>query len=84
MAVEPVSARARSGGHHVNAETIQRLYIRGHQTFFKLYLPLVDSWQLRDSSGIGVPKIIARGRKNTIVKMENPVLWHALKGQYHD
>jgi len=50
LAVERVNQRVRFGGHGVPEETIRRRYERGLRNFFGLYRPIVDSWQLYNTS----------------------------------
>lgn len=50
LAIERVAERVRVGGHNIPEETIRRRYIRGRTNLFKLYLPIVDSWQVFDAS----------------------------------
>jgi predicted ABC-type ATPase len=41
LAIERVSERVRSGGHHVPEETIRRRYVRGVESFFALCRQMV-------------------------------------------
>lgn len=50
FAVERVRMRVKSGGHDIPEETIHRRYTRSLTNFFKVYTPLVDSWELFDNS----------------------------------
>ena len=50
LAVDHAAARVRLGGHDVPEKTVRRRYERGLRNLFRLYLPVVDSWQLFDNS----------------------------------
>ena len=50
LALERVSRRVSSGGHHVPDETVRRRYRNGSRNFFNLYATLSDSWMLVDNS----------------------------------
>jgi predicted ABC-type ATPase len=51
LALTRVRDRVRTGGHHVPDEVVRRRYKRGIVNFFRLYLPLLDSWLILDNSG---------------------------------
>jgi len=42
--IQRVAARVRSGGHHVDDETVRRRYDRAISNFLRLYRPLADYW----------------------------------------
>ena len=50
FAVSRVAERVRLGGHDVPPAVIRRRYRAGLRNFFRLYMPLADSWQLFDNS----------------------------------
>ena len=66
FSVERVAGRVRQGGHHIPEETIRRRYMAGIKNFFALYRPLADSWAVHDTTKIGCPAVIARGRMDEI------------------
>jgi predicted ABC-type ATPase len=65
IAVARVANRVRQGGHDIPEATIRRRYEAGLRNFFRLYAPLVDSWELYD--GIQLPPTtLARGSDGNI------------------
>ena len=66
-AVARVANRVSQGGHGIPAPVIRRRFEAGLCNFFRLYSPLVDSWQLYDGSS-RVPSCIAvaLGEKVTV------------------
>ena len=84
LAVDRVSARVRLGGHDVPEETVRRRYERGLRNFFRLYLPLVDSWQMFDNSRAGRPRLIASGREDHVQEVANAALWRKISEVYRE
>ena len=60
LAIKRVAARVRDGGHHVSEELIRRRFRTGLRNFFRLYVPVADSWTLYDNSGY-TPRLVALG-----------------------
>lgn len=78
LAIERVRARVRAGGHDIPKDTIKRRYERARQNFFRLYLPLADSWQIYDVSS-HKPQTVAFSDKikgETIVQND---IWNQIK-----
>ncbi|MBN2020360.1 MAG: zeta toxin family protein [Sedimentisphaerales bacterium] len=65
LAIGRIKDRIAEGGHDVPAEDVKRRFARGLYNFFKLYLPLLDSWMLFDNSG-AKPVLIAKGKNGHI------------------
>lgn len=82
LAIERVTARVRSGGHHVPADTVCRRYRQGLRNLFHIYLPLTDAWQIYDNSHIGGPRLIALGKKTSVTRVSDAGLWQAIQEQY--
>jgi predicted ABC-type ATPase len=66
MALRRVAARVASGGHNVPEAVVRRRWSAGLRALFDVYLPLVDRWQIFDSSDLPVREV-ARGRPNGVV-----------------
>jgi predicted ABC-type ATPase len=81
FAVARVAERVRMGGHNVPAETIWRRYHSGLRIFFRLYLPLADTWDLYDNSG-SKPKLISFRDKEKGLIVNDSVIWHNIKEEY--
>ena len=84
LAVDRVAARVRVGGHNVPEETVRRRYKRGLRNFFRLYLPLVDSWQMFDNSRAGRPRLVASGREDHVQEVANASLWRKISEVYRE
>lgn len=82
FAVSRVAERVRMGGHNVPEETIRRRYNKGIQNFFHLYRPIADAWFFYDNSGIGKPRLIAYGKKEKTLLVNDPSLWHNIEERY--
>ncbi len=50
LAKERVKTRVSEGGHNIEAEVIERRYIRGIKNLFDIYLPIVDGAFIFDNS----------------------------------
>lgn len=84
LAVDRVAARVRVGGHDVPEETVRRRYERGLRNFFRLYLPLVGSWQMFDNSRAGRPRLVASGREDHVEEVANASLWRKISEVYRE
>jgi predicted ABC-type ATPase len=84
LAVDRVAARVRVGGHDVPEETVRRRYERGLRNFFRLYLPLVDSWQMFDNSRAGRPRLVASEREDHVQEVANASLWRKISEVYRE
>lgn len=74
LAIERVAERVRMGGHDIPEQTIRRRYERGLKNFFKLYRPMVDSWQVFDASEES-PIEVAVGDKIVGSTVINETIW---------
>lgn len=84
LAVDRVAARVRVGGHAVPEVTARRRYVRGLRNFFRLYLPLADSWQMFDNSRAGRPRLVASGSSGHAPQVANPSLWRRISEAYRE
>ncbi len=82
LAVSRVAERVRLGGHDVPAETVRRRYRAGLLNFFRLYLPLADSWQLFDNSAHSAPRPIAAGNGQKVRVLDDLQAWQNLTETY--
>lgn len=83
LAVSRVNERVRIGGHSVPEETIRRRYQAGLKNFFKLYMPIADSWQMYDNTDIGNLAPIASKVGNE-TEIHYPLLWASLTEVYDE
>lgn len=82
LCLERVRTRVSLGGHDVPEETIRRRFESSLQNLFQLYLPLVDVWEVYDSSKIGQRKLIAQGARDGCEQVMLPQYWQRLKANY--
>jgi predicted ABC-type ATPase len=82
LAVGRVAERVRLGGHDVPVAVIRRRYRAGLMNFFRLYLPLANSWQLFNNSEPGRPRTVAVGEGAEVRVMKDDETWRRLKEQY--
>jgi len=81
FAVARVAERVRLGGHNVPEEIVRRRYNKGMSNFFKLYMPLADSWRLYDNSLSEGPRLIVKGSVSSGEAVYDDVLWSRIKGE---
>jgi len=60
IAIARVAARVAQGGHDVPAAVISRRFRAGLANLRNVYLPLVNSWEWYDNSGV-IPVLISSG-----------------------
>lgn len=78
LAIERVSQRVRRGGHDIPEATIRRRYERGLGNLVRLYLPIVDSWEVLDVSQ--EPSIeVAFGDKTNGKVVINEGIWQMIE-----
>lgn len=80
LAISRVATRVKEGGHNIPVDVIRRRYKSGIENFFKLYLPIVDSWLFVDNSGNSY-EIIAKGTNGELVIYDNQI-WKLLIPKY--
>ncbi|HEX4044619.1 MAG TPA: zeta toxin family protein [Gammaproteobacteria bacterium] len=83
LAVSRVAERVRLGGHSVPEETIRRRYKMGLKNFFRLYIPIANSWQMYDNSTMGCLDSVASKLDNRLV-IDKKILWQRLVEQYDE
>lgn len=60
-AIARVASRVRLGGHHVPSSDIRRRFESGLKNLFRLYMPVLSSWQIFDNANADIPVKIAEG-----------------------
>ncbi len=83
IAIERVAKRVSSGGHHIPKDVIERRYFRGLKNLINLYIPICDNWIIIDNMDISTD-IIARGKKEIDITVENGDIWELIKLQSND
>lgn len=78
LAVSRVAERVRLGGHDVPEGVVRRRYAKGLENFFRLYMPLADSWQFFDNSERYGPRRIAAGEHRRIRVLDDASTWDGL------
>jgi predicted ABC-type ATPase len=79
LAVARVAERVQMGGHGIAEETIRQRYGRSIDNFFRLYLPVVTSWEVYDNSGSGPPQRVAERDKTGREVVLNQAIWDEMQ-----
>ncbi len=80
LAKQRVADRVSKGGHHIEAEVIERRFFRGIKNLFNLYMPVCDNWMVIDNADVS-PELIARGGKNEKIMVKNTEIWNSILSQ---
>jgi predicted ABC-type ATPase len=78
LALKRVALRVLSGGHHVPNEYVERRYKSGLENFFKLYIPIANSWVLYDNSSTS-PVLIAQKTTDQSLEIKNIQVWETIQ-----
>ncbi len=85
LAIVRVRGRVETGGHNIPEPVIRRRYQRGLINLLELYLPLCDTWNIYDNSGM-IPQLVAAYSKeqqpNLII--DRQIIWNKIVGGIHD
>ena len=73
LAKQRVKHRVSKGGHHIEAEVIERRYHAGLKNFLHLYMPVSDDWLVFDNS-LDL-NIIAQGNSNISIEKSIEILY---------
>ena len=85
LAKQRVKDRVLKGGHHIEAEVIERRYHAGLKNFLHLYIPHCDLWMLVDNSLENFElNEIASGELNEIKSVANYIVWNQILESYGD
>jgi predicted ABC-type ATPase len=79
LAVARVAQRVRTGGHPIPEETIRQRYERSMDNFFRLYRPIVASWEVYDNSHAGGPQLIAHGDRTGRETVLKETVWKEIQ-----
>lgn len=78
LAIERVAERVRVGGHNVPSEVIRRRYERSLYNLFRLYMPIVNTWSVRDTTSTESVEI-ARFTDDSGDIVFNEEIWKGIK-----
>jgi predicted ABC-type ATPase len=81
LAKERVKTRVLEGGHNIDAEIIERRYIKGIKNLFTIYLPIIDGAYIFDNS-FGSHELIADKKINEALTIVNVDKFNSLKNYY--
>jgi predicted ABC-type ATPase len=81
IAKERVRTRVLEGGHHIEADVIERRYIRGITNLFDIYLPIIDGAFIFDNS-FGEHELIADKEADGNLKILNSEKFNLFKNYY--
>jgi predicted ABC-type ATPase len=82
VALGRVEIRVKTGGHHVDDETVMRRYHAGISNFFNLYEPLADSWYFYDNSSPKEPNLVAFKNSAGKMQVEDDNIWQPIVERY--
>ena len=77
LAKQRVKDRVSKGGHHIEAEVIERRYHAGLKNFLHLYMPVCDKWLVFDNSS-SQPIVFAEGNNDNFKTIYNNLLWEKI------
>ena len=85
LALARVARRVELGGHSVPDDVVRRRYAAGLRNFFRLYRPIVSTWQFYDNSDPPDPRLIASG-EGDLTRVYHANLWAGIVRQWeaHD
>jgi predicted ABC-type ATPase len=75
--MERVKERVRLGGHSIPKEKIERRYERGLKNLFKLYIPIDDTWSIRDTSATRSVEVVRFTREDGLLIFDE-ALWNRI------
>ncbi len=78
LAKERVKERVRLGGHDIPTDTIERRYERGLTNLFELYLPIANSWSIRNTSLTQSVEVASYSEQGGEIVFDE-VLWKSIK-----
>jgi predicted ABC-type ATPase len=81
LAKERVKTRVSEGGHNFPEEVIERLYKRGIENLFDIYLPIVDEAFIFDNSDVK-HELLAEKQHNSLLIIINSNKFNTLKNSY--
>lgn len=82
LAKERVKVRVSEGGHDIEADVIERRYIRGIRNLFDIYLPIADNVLILDNS-FSKPSLIAKKHINDELEIIDDYKFNQIK-EYYD
>ncbi len=78
LAVARVAGRVRQGGHSVPEEVIRRRFVSGIRSFFGVYQPVADSWQLFDNADARALHLVAARSPGLPEDVHDAAAWQHL------
>jgi len=78
LAKERVKERVRLGGHDIPSATIERRYERGMKNLFELYMPIANTWSIRNTSAAESVEI-ARHTDEEGERIFDEEVWNQIK-----
>lgn len=79
-AKERVAIRVTKGGHNIPEEVIERRYYRGISNLVNLFIPVVNTWMLVNSTNVIIEPIAEGGQKVEKI-ISNDYIWGVIVEQ---
>lgn len=67
----------------MSVDTVRRRYDQGLRNFFRLYMPMADSWQYFDNSHVALPALMAERTRDGHVSVIDETTWRILEEEYN-
>ena len=83
LSVARVASRVAMGGHDIPEPVIRRRYKRGLRNFWRVYVPLSDTWEVYDNSN-RPPALVASKEIDVGTVVFIPETWHVIQEQIDD
>jgi predicted ABC-type ATPase len=77
LSIARVAQRVESGGHFVPDDIVRMRYDRGLKNFFKLYMPIADTWAFYDNSYAEI-QLVAQKSSNESVNIVSLEIWKTI------
>lgn len=85
QAIERVAKRVSEGGHNIPPDVIRRRYANGIKNLMTRYMPICNFWTIYDNSSADAEvKIIASGRKNITIRIEDTLSYKMISDYERD
>ncbi len=78
LAKERIKQRVKQGGHHVPDVDVKRRLTRSLSNFFTLYMPLANSWDVFDNSGMD-PVLVVKFNEKALQVFDKKLYQHWIK-----
>ena len=79
-AIQRVAIRVEKGGHNIPQDVVERRYYRGISNLITLFVPVVDTWMIVNSTNVVIEPIAEGGRSVGNI-ISNDYIWGVILDQ---